>query len=1003
MGEKLVVGPINKGLKKDVLPFNIDNDSFPTLINAYQWRGRVKRKRGTSLLGRLRRFIGTTNGAGNLVVTVLPIPIPTGISSFVVGSNVFTDPGTTANPGVQTLLTNGPGTATLDRVNGILTIAGSNINTSVIFYPSLPVMGLEDLNLNPNQAPGTIAFDTRYSYNISTAFPYAINDVSFYKNPAADPINLPGYIPKTAWTPISWNGQDYQQFWTTNYQGAFWATNGVNVPFTITNIGMQFKPIVTTTVTAGGPPAIVTLQITGHGLVVGDFLYINEVVSTTGINFQTGYVIAVIDANNVSVEFPFATIATNGTGGIAQYLTNRSDVTKDCIRWYDGDPTDGNSTSPTFVQGKGWVNFAPPLSQGDYSIADLPADQYYLVGAKMIVPFKDRLLFFGPVVQTSSSIPNPIYLQDTVIYSQNGTPYYTSSYTNNPDPTVDTPTSPTNTFHPVLLPTNQTATAPAFFEDQTGFGGFLTAGISEAYITISSNEDVLIAGFTQSQARVVYSGNDIVPFNIFLINSELGTSSTFSLINMNEGIITKGNRGYIMTSQVGSQRIDLDIPDQVFEVSLTNNGNERVCAQRDFINEWIYFTYPSNQVGFKFPNQTLQYNYRDNSYALFNETYTTYGPFQRQSGQTWLTLPVTLTWNTWNTPWNSGGSTLLQPLVIAGNQQGFVLFRADRTAGTNEATSLYIQNVSGNVVTSPNHCLNDGDYIVISGVLGTIGTQVNGKIFSVYAVTTNTFSINPSISSGTYLGGGYITRMYVPFIQTKQFPVSWSLARKVRIGAQQYLLTNTPNGQITLQIYLSQNDSYPYNLGPIVPAALSTNNSLVYNSVLFTSPERYIQKCNNIPLGTIGNGVLTSFVFSYFVLFNLTENLVPGSVFIQVGNVATFTDDGIGGFTATGTGTSVGSSISYSTGIVTIAFTVAPTSQVTTTNFNYYVINLQAPSSNVQNQIWHRMNTSLIGDSVQLGFTMSDEQMRDTTFSNQFEEIEIHGFVMDLTASQVLI
>ena len=60
------------------------------------------------------------------------------------------------------------------------------------------------------------------------------------------------------------------------------------------------------------------------------------------------------------------------------------------------------------------------------------------------------------------------------------------------------------------------------------------------------------------------------------------------------------------------------------------------------------------------------------------------------------------TWNDWNDPWNAGTSTLLQPEVIAGNQQGFVLFRDD---GTDEDTSLYIQNISGKVVTSPNHCL----------------------------------------------------------------------------------------------------------------------------------------------------------------------------------------------------------------------------------------------------------------------------------------------------------
>jgi len=46
-----------------------------------------------------------------------------------------------------------------------------------------------------------------------------------------------------------------------------WATNGVNVPFSPTNIGMQFKPIVTVTVLT---PTTATLQITGHGLVIGD-------------------------------------------------------------------------------------------------------------------------------------------------------------------------------------------------------------------------------------------------------------------------------------------------------------------------------------------------------------------------------------------------------------------------------------------------------------------------------------------------------------------------------------------------------------------------------------------------------------------------------------------------------------------------------------------------------------------------------------------------------------
>jgi hypothetical protein len=912
MGEKIVVGPVNQGLKNNRLPFVIDNDSFPVLINAYQWRGRVKRKRGTSLLGRLRRYLGTTDGTGNITVTILPVPITAGIASFTIGTDIFVDPGG-ASP--VTLLTNGSSVIkTLDRATGILTITGSQLNTEVVYIPTIPVMGLEDLVLGGNQFPGTLAFDTIYSYNINTIFPYSITDVSFFKNPPTGV--FAGYVQKGAWTALWWNGQDYQQFWTTNYQGALWATNGINVPFSPTNIGMPFVLISNIVIGAVGPPATATITTSvSHGLVIGDFVFMNEVIGITGINFQTGYVTAVPAANQITVTFPNATLGgAYASGGIVQFLTNRSNAQQDCIRWYDGNPTNG-LVPPTFIPGNGWVNFCPPLSHLDFSISDLSANQYYLVGARMIIPFKDRLLFLGPVVQASTG--NAIYLQDTVIYSQNGTPYYTASFTGS-EISADT------TFNSILVPVNQTSTPGTFFGDVSGFGGFIQAGIDQQITTVSSNEDVLIIGFNNNiQTRFVYTGNDIIPFNFFIINSELGSSSTFSVINMDHGVITRGNRGFIITSQTNVQRIDLDIPDEVFQMSLINNGTERVCAQRDFINEWIYFTYPAKNIAWKFPNQTLQYNYRDDSWCIFRECYTTYGSFRRETGFTWATVgTVYPTWSSWNVPWNAGSSGLLQPEVIGGNQQGFVVFRDE---GTDESDSLAIQNISGSIVTSPNHALNNGDYIIISGATGTVASQVNNIIFSVQSVTTSTFTLNPNIAGGTYLGGGVTKRLYVPFIQTKQFPVAWGISRKTRIGPQQYLLTTTDESQITLYIYLSQNSSNPYNTGSIIPNIASINRGLIYSTVLYTCTES-----SNL-------------------------GLTPANTNLQM----------ISLITASGT-----------------------------------------DASSPQEQIWHRINTSLIGDTVQLGFTMSDAQMRAIDENgnpiNAIAEIELHGFILDVSPSQVL-
>jgi hypothetical protein len=920
MGDKLVVGPFSKGFKNDVTAFNIDNDNFPTLINAYQWRGRVKRKRGTSKLGRLQRYFNSTStsyNSGSTTITLNGSGEGNILSGFSLQTNgnivpgsvtitdtisavVYTDPSMNG-----TLSPNG----TINYATGDITIAaaaGNTVNAVFRYYPDLPVLGLEKFDMISSQFPQTIAFDKTYSYNIQTASPYGIYDVSFYKNPAS--ATYVGYTQKTNVTPTSWNGQDYQQFWTVNYQGAMWTTNGINVPFDTTNIGMQFKPIVTVTGIVAGPPAFANLNIVAHGLVVGDFVFINEVVTTTGINFQTGYVTVVIDPDNVTVEFPNATIATNGTGGIAQYLTNRSDITKDCLRWYDGDPTNGSVTAPILNGNLGWVNFCPPLSKDIFSIADLPPLQYYLVGAKMIVPFKDRLLFIGAVVQASNG--SPIYLQDTIVYSQNGTPYYTVSFTGDAS-------LATTVQHPILVPTNQTATASAYWEDQTGFGGSFSAGLDEPINTASTNEDALILGFSTIQTRFIYTGNDLIPFNLFLINSELGSSSTFSAINLDRGVMSRGSRGLIITSQVDCKRFDLDIPDQVFQMQLLFTGTERITAQRDFINEWIYFSYLKNNPSvpqaseYKFPNQTLFYNYRDHSWSIFNESYTHYGQFQRRTGYTWATIgDVYPTWEQWNDPWDSGTSTLLQPEVIAGNQQGFVVFRAD---GTGETDSLYVRSFSVNTVTSPDHSLDQGDYITFNGCLGTVGSQVNGKIFSVSIVDEDNFILNPPIVAGTYLGAGTIKRMYVPYVQTKQFPTYWNMARKTRIGCQQYLLTRTANSQIQLLIFLSQNSSFAYNEGPIVPSQFPINSSLIYSTVLYTCPE------------------------------STNLGLTPANV------------------------------------------------------------NLQTPTAQVQGQIWHRINTSLIGDSVQIGFTMSDAQMRDEDFTNQFSEIELHGFILDINPSQLLV
>ena len=881
MGEKLVIGPINKGLRTDRTAFVIDNDSFPMLINAYQWRGRVKRKRGTQLLGRLQRQITISitldgGGEGHLLAGLGPTAsIAPGSVTMTGPGGPFTDP--TMDGYLTPTGTGGPNT--IDYATGIVLIPSQPAGTySVLltYYPGLPVMGFEEAILNPANYPTYVAFDTTYAYSVSTNAPYPISDITFYSNPITG--SYTGYFAKSEDTPFTWNGQNYQQFNTASYMSAMWATNGVRVPFVFDNVGMQFAPALTITFVSNTATTI-TVMITNCPLVIGDFVFFNEWVgsgspdtTSVSLNFRSGYVTACspnttpLATKTITVTFPGANISVDTyTPGIIQYLTNTSTPTKDSIRFYDGN---------------GWVNFMPPLSQAQYDISDEKFAQYYLVGAKLVYPYSNSLIFFGPVIQTSTG--TPIYLPATAVFClQNGTPYYTASF-------QGSPTSPTN-ITSILAPDNETAFPSNWFEDQTGFGGYVSVPLSQSIATVAPNSNALIVGFNPgTQTRFHNTGNSLTPFEFFLVNSELGSSSTFSTVTMDEGVITRGPRGFIMASQTEARRIDLDILQQPFDISNENNGTERFTAQRDFQNEWIYFTYlnkalSSYQSGF--PNQTLLFNYRDNSWAIFNESYTTYGTFRAVTGYAWETI-FTL-WENLDTPWEDLNSDALEPVVVGGNQQGYLLFRASQIAGTSESVSLSIQSISGNAITSVTHGLNIDDYIQIINCTGSIAPYLNGRIFQVTEIVDlDTFRISGDIPDiASYFGLGEIVRFYVPFIQTKQFPLAWSDARKVRFGPQQYLLSYTPNSQITLLMFLSQDSSNAYNSGGVIPDRDTANNALIYSTVLYTCPE------------------------------STNLGLTPANT------------------------------------------------------------NLQMPTASTQQQIWHRMNTSLLGDTVQLGFTLSDAQM----------------------------
>jgi hypothetical protein len=865
--QQIIVAGLNAGLSKDQPQFAVDNDAFPVLNNANLWRQRVRKKRGTTVMGRLQRsiLVTVTLSAGSVnLISALSIETTASITPGTINLIGGTDGTTYTDPSGNGTLNASGGTGTGGTINystGVITITGGGSETltgTIGYYPALPVMGIETFDLafaTPNPTitnfPLSVWFDTKYSY-IFTQPSGPFYDVNYYASSGLH---------------FTWSGIDYQQFWSTNHQGALWVTNG--------KPGFSFDFISAVTANAG---STVTFTIATSQLVLGDWVSFNEFPTAQAILNGKSGVLTTISGTSYTFTFPAPITVTTGatTSGIDVYLTN-SKTGQDGIKYFLGDPT-GNTA-------KGWVNFAPPLQN---SIAPT-----YLVGAQMIIPFKDRLLFFGTYTATSAN-PSPVYNPNQLIASQNGTAFY-----------AGVSNSTLVGIYPGTLPKNQTSDPAAYYNNIVGRGIRLNAPFSQEVINVGVNHDALIVIFENNPLRLYSTGDDSAPFLYQTISSDFGGQSTFSSVALGTSLISLSSYGFTQTTETKSERIDLQIPDEVYDVQQLNNGNERVTAIRDWRNELIYFSFPSNdnaanngsQSSNVYPNTTLVYNYRDNNWATYEENVTHYGYFRPTMSRTWAQLGELYgTWADWQDPWNFGSSAAAYPFVVYGNQQGFILQRND---STNESSSLYISAIAGVTITSPSHGLNDGDYIIINGAIGPPGiTAINGLIYQIGNIMTDSFNLIPAVinnmiqptPSGTYLGGGVITRLINIQINTRQFPLFWTQGRQIRIGTCKYLLEKTPAGSITVNMYASQND---VQAGTRDPSSSAQNQYQPFTNVLLTCYE--------------GSDL------------NLTQS--------------------------------------------------------------------------IQDQIWHRTSTSLVGDSIQLQFSLSDAQMRDIN-SNQ-EEIILYAFILN--------
>jgi hypothetical protein len=513
---------------------------------------------------------------------------------------------------------------------------------------------------------------------------------------------------------------------------------GVTIFFTVVLSGAGIKQMLRTdgsTVTATYNVANGAFNITGTGAPDGTTIFFYPAEPVMGIDlYENG---PVNNQPTLAFDTQFAYIFSGGSWSRAgTTVWHKVDGLKFfwATTWQGADASAGNNvlfatnfnaTVPAagtddpmyYWNGATWTNFST------VTIFDTAGD--FVQSALIILPFRNRLVLLNTIESVGG---NNLAFPGRCRYSFNGSPLATNAW----------------------LEPNQTTGG----QNAAG-AGFVDAATEEAIIGAEFIKDRLIVFFERSTWELAWSGNEIQPFNWYKLNTELGSESTFSSVPFDKAVLAVGNTGVHACNGSNVERIDVKIPDQIFDIQTLSGAVKRVAGIRDYFNELVYWTYLSQEANpnFIFPNQILVYNYQNASWALYDDTFTAWGYFERQTGIEWLNVDET--WEELDLTWQQMAEPPIPRQVIGGNQEGWVvIIDPDESRNVGD---LQITNITApNQLTIIDHTIDINQYVLlediqanpIGGTSVTVGTTDGGGNAS-GTITGQIFQIGQQFSIGT--------------------------------------------------------------------------------------------------------------------------------------------------------------------------------------------------------------------------------------------------------------
>lgn len=497
--------------------------------------------------------------------------------------------------------------------------------------------------------------------------------------------------------------------------------------------------------------------------------------------------------------------------------------------------------------GTNWVNFQPIIN----------AAGERLLQALAMLPFRGRMLAFNTV--EGLALPSLRY-SNRIRWCAIGNPFTEVS--------------------PIVSVVN----VDSWRDDIRGKGGFLDIPTSEDIVSVGFVRDNLVIYCERSTWQLRYTGRTVAPFQIEKVNSELGSGSTYSAIQFDTSLVGIGDKGIVECDSFKSERIDIKIPDFVFNLQSKNNAYKRIHGVRDFENRLAFWTYCSDTNNGTYPDKRLSYNYENDSWAIFTDSLTTMGTFNVTSGRTWLNTKVA--WINAKFAWINQPEQ--SPVIVGGNQQGFIEMLDELT--TNDP-SLYITAITANTLTPTvinciNHNMKTGTIIKISGIpSGTpFATSLNNNVFFIIRIDANNFSLwvydpisdefsTPQLDIETgYVGGGLISIRDNFNITSKKFNLV-EYGTSIMLGYMDILMEATGQenpGEIAMNVYLDYNDVETSNTLPensIANGSSTATPDAFFNAIIPTTSSSLNNKggtkfWQRVYCPTRGNFITIQFTFN---------------------------------------------------------------------------------------------------------------------------------------------